>query len=93
MNNYEIVFVFKDDEEAYKNGKAFVADELAKIGATITKDEDMGSRDLAYMVKKETRGHYHIYFFQADPEKISALDRSFRMNVEVLKYLIVNSDD
>ena len=93
MRKYELVFVFKDDEEAYKQGKELVTAELTRIEAVISKEDDMGSRDLAYIVKKETRGHYYIYFIDADPEKVQSLDRSFRLSREILKYLVVRKDD
>lgn len=93
MRNYEIVFVFKDDEEAYKKGKELAKKELDRIEAVITKEDDMGSRELAYMVKKENRGHYHIYFIDADPEKVPSLERPFRMDSDILKFLIIRCDD
>jgi len=93
MRNYEIVFVFKDDEEAYKKGKELVTEELTRIEAKITKEDDMGSRELAYPVKKETRGHYYVYFIEADPDKVTSTDRSFRLSKEILKYLFVKSGD
>jgi len=93
MRNYEIVFVFKDDEETYNKGRERVKEELTRIEATITKEDDMGSRDLAYPVKKETRGHYYIYFIEADPENVTTIEKSFRLSREILKYLFVRKDE
>ncbi|MBN2050111.1 MAG: 30S ribosomal protein S6 [Spirochaetales bacterium] len=93
MRNYEIVFVFKDEEEAFKQGKELVNQELTRIEAVISKEDDMGSRDLAYSVKKENRGHYYVYFFQAEPEKVPTLDKAFKLSRDILKYLFIRDDD
>ncbi len=89
MRNYEAVFVFRAEDELYNQGKQLVADELAKVGATIVKEEDMGNRELAYEIKSETRGHYHFFETQIPPEKLAGLDAAVRLMSPVLKYLFV----
>ena len=69
MRDYEAVFVFRPEDELYGQGKQLVQEELAKAGATVVKDEDMGNRELAYEIKSETRGHYHLYEAQIPPDK------------------------
>jgi small subunit ribosomal protein S6 len=89
MRKYEAVFVFRPEDEIYKQGKLLVQDEFSKAGASIEKEDDMGSRELAYQVKNENRGHYHCYEAQIEPEKITELTAAIRLMDPVLKCLFV----
>ena len=89
MRAYEAIFVFQPEDELYNKGKELIKQELEKAEATVLKEEDMGARDLAYMVKKETRGHYHFYEAQIEPQKIDEIAKSIKLMDPVLKYLFV----
>ena len=89
MRAYEAIFVFRPEDEVYNKGKELIKQELEKAEATILKEEDMGARDLAYMVKRETRGHYHFYEAQIEPQKIVEITNSIKLMDPVLKYLFV----
>jgi small subunit ribosomal protein S6 len=52
----------------------------------------MGDRELAYIVKKEERGHYHLLNFQAEPSAIIKLDADLKLVKGILKYLIVKAE-
>ena len=89
MRDYEAVFVFRAEDEIFAQGKILVQEELTKAGATILKEEDMGARELAYSVRKETRGHYYFCETQVDPEKINEINQAVRLMDPVLKNLFV----
>ena len=89
MRAYEAVFVFRPEDELYSKGRELIKQELEKAEATIVKEDDMGARDLAYTVKKETRGHYHFYEAQIEPQKIEEIAKSIKLMDPVLKYLFV----
>jgi len=89
MRAYEAIFVFRPEDELYNKGKELIKQELENASATIVKEEDMGARDLAYTVKKETRGHYHFYEAQIEPQKVEEIAKSIRLMDSVLKYLFV----
>ncbi|MFA6366186.1 MAG: 30S ribosomal protein S6 [Candidatus Hydrogenedentales bacterium] len=89
MRQYEIVVVLPSEEDAFRKGKEAVAIDLAQINAADIKEEDMGDRILAYSIKKKDRGHYILYRANLDPQSVIPLERSFRLNTSVLKYLLV----
>lgn len=93
MRNYEAVFIFRPEEDVYKKGLELMREELKKAEAVISKEEDMGIRELAYPIKKEANGHYHCFYIEGKPESIAGLDRTIRLTKEVLKHLFVRKDD
>ena len=64
--------------------------DLGNNGVEIEKTDEIGDRDLAYEVKKRTRGKYVLFTIKADPAKIASMDRIFKLNANLLKYLFVN---
>jgi small subunit ribosomal protein S6 len=44
---------------------------------------------LAYSIKKKDRGHYILYRINIDPQSVIPLERAFKLNTSVLKYLLV----
>ena len=89
MRAYEAIFVFRAEDELYAKGKELIKGEFDRVEAKIVKEDDMGSRDLAYEVKNESRGHYHFYEAQISPEKIDEMSKSIRLMEPVLKHIFV----
>ena len=87
MRLYEAVFVFKAEDARFAEGKAFAKAELEKAGFAIKAETDLGEREFAYQIQKETKGHYYLYEVECPPEKVSALDGTFRLRPEILKHL------
>jgi small subunit ribosomal protein S6 len=92
MRTYEITLIFPEREEEYSSGIEFVRNELGKINASIVKEDDMGERALAYPVKKETRGHYACFTAEMEPEKVADLDKSFKLNNSIIKFLFIKKE-
>ena len=93
MRSYELITIFPAEEELFRTGKETVAAELAKQGAEIVKEEDMGERQLAYAIRKRPRGHYVLYNLKMGTEKIAPSERSFQLNPNVLKHIFVRVDE
>jgi small subunit ribosomal protein S6 len=89
MRPYEIVVVLPSEEDQFQKGKEAVAADLAQFKAADTKEEDMGDRILAYPIRKKERGHYILYRTNLDPQSVIPLERAFKLNTSVLKYLLV----
>ena len=81
------MFVFRADDVRFTEGKTFTKAELEKAGFAIKNETDLGEREMAYQVKKETKGHYYLYDVECPPDKISSLDQTFRLKPEILKFL------
>ncbi|MDR1306945.1 MAG: 30S ribosomal protein S6 [Treponema sp.] len=89
MRQYELTVIFPLEEDQYQAGRAAVLADLAAQGAEIVKTDETGDRDLAYEIKKRRRGRYVLFTLKADPARISALDRAFKLNANLLRYLFV----
>ena len=89
MRLYELMVIFPLEEDHHKAGREQVLADLAANGAAVEKTEEMGDRDLSYPIKRVKRGKYVLFIIKADPDKITILDRIFKLNTNLLKYLFV----
>lgn len=89
MRQYELTVIFPLEEDQHKAGREQVLADLAAQGAEIEKTDETGDRDLAYMINKRTRGKYVLFTLKLDPSKLVALDKAFKLNSNILKYLFV----
>lgn len=89
MREYEAIFIFRAEDELYAKGRELITGEFKTAKAKILKEDDMGSRELAYPIENETRGHYHLYEAEMEPEKLESITQSIKLMEPVLKYLFV----
>jgi small subunit ribosomal protein S6 len=91
MNFYEIVFIVKQD--ASSNHVESVANETINIikesGGEVTKTEFCGLRTLAYQIKKSKKGHFVLLNVSCPTECIKELERKFKINEDIIRFLIV----
>ena len=92
MRTYEFISIFNTKEDNYAVGLKAVKELLQKNDVEISSDEDMGDRLLAYPVKKEDRGHYHLFVMKAAPESLIKIDEDLKLTPSVLKYLFVKKE-
>ncbi len=89
MRQYELTVIYPLAEERFQAGRERVLADLAEQGVEIEKTGDPVDRDLAYPIAKESKGRYILYLVKADPEKITGLNRTFKLNHDLLKFLFV----
>ena len=93
MRQYELMVIFPLEEDQHKAGREQLLTDLASNGVEIEKTDEIGDRDLAYEIKKKTRGKYTLFTIKADPGKIANMDRIFKLNANLIKYLFVNIEE
>jgi small subunit ribosomal protein S6 len=93
MRQYELTVIFPLEEDQYKAGRETVLADLAAQGAEIIKTDENGDRDLAYEIKKRRRGRYVLFTLKLYPEKVKELDRIFKLNSNLLRYLFVRIEE
>ncbi|MDR1930675.1 MAG: 30S ribosomal protein S6 [Treponema sp.] len=93
MRQYELTVIFPLEEDQYQAGKETILADLAAQGAEIIKTDEQGDRDLAYEIKKRKRGRYLLFTIKLDPVKLKELDRIFKLNANVLRYLFVRIEE
>ena len=90
MRQYELMVIFPLEEDQQKAGREQLLTDLGNNGVEIEKTDELGDRDLAYEIKKRRRGKYILFTIKADPARIAGMDRIFKLNTHLLKYLFVN---
>jgi small subunit ribosomal protein S6 len=93
MRQYELTVIFPLEEDQYQAGREHLQSDLISNGIEIEKTDEIGDRDLPYEVKKRRRGRYVLYTLKTEPEKIAVLDRIFKLNANLLKYLFVKVEE
>ena len=93
MRTYELTVIFPLEEDQHKAGREQLLADLAANGVEIEKTDETGDRDLAYEIKKRTRGKYVLFTLKSEPAKITGLDRIFKLNANLLKYLFVRVEE
>ena len=81
------------EEDQHRAGREHLLSDLAANGVEIEKTDEMGDRTLAYEIKKKKQGKYVLLTIKADPAKITVLDRIFKLNAGLLKYLFVRIEE
>ncbi len=91
MPLYEIVFITRQDlsqsqTETLANSFKSV---LEKEGGKVASEEYWGVRQLAYRIKKNRKGHYHLFNVEATPAALAELDRIMKLNEDLLRFQVV----
>ena len=93
MHQYELTVIFPMEEDLFQTGKETVLASLAAQEVEIVKADEVGERDLAYEINKRKKGRYIFYTLKADPAKISVLDKAFKLNANLLRYLFIRIEE
>lgn len=96
MKKYEIMYIVKAnlDEEARTQVIEKLHEILTKNGATITKVDEWGMRDLAYSIDYETKGYYVVVKLSAnDDVAINEFRRLTKINPSVIRFLITRDEE
>ncbi|WP_461248085.1 30S ribosomal protein S6 [Treponema sp. R6D11] len=93
MRRYELMVIFPLEEDQHRAGREQLLSDLSANGVEVEKTDELGDRDLAYEVKKRKRGKYALLVIKSDPSKITVLDRVFKLNANLLKYLFVRNEE
>ena len=89
MRQYELMVIFPLEEDQHKAGRETLLTDLGNNGVEIEKTDEVGDRDLAYEIKKRKRAKYVLFTIKADPAKIANMDRIFKLNANLIKYMFV----
>lgn len=95
MKHYETMFIVKPTlvEEEIKAKIEFFKEAITKNGGEIETCLDMGMRHLAYEIKKNKRGYYFVIYFKAEPKLILELERLYRINEDILRFIVVKYEN
>ncbi len=94
-HEYELVFVVRPTlgEEGLNTLNDRLAQTIGTQGGEITATELWGKRTLAYPIKKFFEGVYVLHQVAMPPQGTAELDRLLRFNEDVLRFLIMRTDE
>ncbi|MGD8561248.1 MAG: 30S ribosomal protein S6 [Desulfarculaceae bacterium] len=95
MRHYETLFIISPDlpEEDTTGVMDKFTGILSEAGANVAKVDNWGRRRLAYEVKKFTKGYYVLFEYGATPEAVAEMERNFKIDENVIRYLTVKISD
>lgn len=94
MNKYESVIIIRPNlEEGEIEGIITKITDLINQDGEVTKVDKMGVKRLAYEISKCKEGYYIVIYFEADPSIISELERNYRINENIIKFITIRKDD
>jgi small subunit ribosomal protein S6 len=94
MSLYENVFIARQDISGAQVDA--LADTFTQLvtdnGGEVKKREYWGLRNLAYRMRKNRKGHYILLNIDAPPPAVAELERTMRINEDVIRYLTIRVD-
>ena len=91
MNKYEAMYIVTPEmeDEAIKGVIEKFSGIITANGGEIEKTDEWGRKKLAYPIDYKTEGYYVLVNFAADPELPRELERNFRNDESILRYMVV----
>ena len=94
MPLYENVFIARQDISGAQVDT--LADSFTQLvadnGGEVKKREYWGLRNLAYRMRKNRKGHYVLLNLVAPPAAVAELERTMRINEDVIRYMTIRVD-
>jgi len=94
MRHYENLVIVKPTltaEEIQSNINS-IEEVITSNGGEIAITDSMGMRKLAYPINKNERGYFHVIYYTVAPAAISEIERRFRINEELLRFVTIKYD-
>ena len=94
MNKYESVVIINSNTEE-QGIKALIQkfSDLINSDGKVESVEELGTKKLAYEIKKQKEGYYIVIKFEAKPTLIAELERIYRITDEVMKFIVVKEEN
>ena len=94
MNKYEAMYIVTPEmeDEAIKGVIEKFSGIITANGGEIEKTDVWGRKKLAYPIDYKTEGYYVLVNFAAAPELPRELERNFRNDESILRYMVVRQN-
>lgn len=84
--------IFDNEVDTLENNKNFVTTTLSSNNINISEEKDYGQKRLAYLINEKKNGHYFLFNFDTNQNDFSEVEKSFKLQKSILKYLILRQD-
>jgi small subunit ribosomal protein S6 len=91
---YESVVIINAalEDEQIETTSARILETITTHGGEIIEAEKWGRKRLAYPIKKSKSGYYLVLRFTAPSSLIATLERNYRLDENVIRYLTISLD-
>jgi len=95
LRDYELVVVIDPeiDEEKLSATLDRISQFVTTRGGEVIDVDRWGKRKLAYPIKRRSEGDYVITHFRLEPAQAAELEAGLRLSEEVLRHLLIRSED
>ncbi|MEN8199226.1 MAG: 30S ribosomal protein S6 [Thermodesulfobacteriota bacterium] len=95
MRRYETIYILRPtlSEDEVTATIEMANDVLSTDDGQVIALDRWGVRKLAYLIKKETQGYYVFCDYATAPDNVLEMERKFRIDDAVMKYLTVKVAD
>lgn len=94
MRRYETVFIVNPDLSESDRTSLFerIQAILPNFGGEMVKIDEWGMKAMAYEINKKAKGYYTLMDYCGDGALVAELERFFRINDPVMRYMTVQLD-
>jgi small subunit ribosomal protein S6 len=94
LRDYELVLVLSPEmaEEDVTASVERLRQTISQGGGEVVDVNIWGRRRLAYPIKRHMEGNYIVTQVRLDPSAVSGLESGFRISDEVIRHLIIRSE-
>ena len=90
MNKYEAVIILNPNLSTKVGDFLKDFEKLLKDNSfSIVKTEDIGRRQLAYLINNHNKGHYIIFNLEGDPSKLLEIETKIKYNESIIRHLFL----
>ena len=92
---YEVVFIVDPDTQEDEMTKLTqnLSGVITDQGGTVTRNEVLGRRQLAYRIGRKNEGVYVLFEVEGTGREIAELERRMRVNDAIMRYMTVRVDE
>jgi small subunit ribosomal protein S6 len=95
LREYELVLILDPEMEDEEVSAAVdrMKQLVAARGGELTDVNPWGKRKLSYPIKSRNEGNYIVTHFRMEPSQTTELEATLRLSEEVLRHLLVKTED
>lgn len=92
---YEALVILKaaGTEQDVARAAGQLEEQIKKLGGQTDRSEPWGRRRLAFRISRQQEGYYQLLRFQAPPAQVAELERLFRLNEAIVRFMILTEDE
>lgn len=93
--DYEALVIFKTvgGEQDLARHASQLEEHIKRVGGRIDSSQNLGRRRLAFRISRQSEGYYQVLRFHAPTEQIGELERLFRLNDTIVRFMILNAEE